>query len=329
MIRNQWYVILESNEVGRRRPLGVTRLGEKLVVWRQADGRVVCMADRCPHLGAPLCLGKVSDQRLACPFHGFEYDASGQCRYLPAAGQNGPIPKALKVQTYPTYEAHGLIWIYWGEPTPNLQPPAFFEPLEDPRLSYRSFHQHWGVHYSRMAENQLDVMHLPFIHYNTIGRGGRMVVDGPQVRLTGDLLQLWVYNRLDDGTPARKAEELPPPQRRPFLQFRFPNIWHNWISGDMRITIAFAPVDEGHTRLYIRTYQKSVKVPVLRELFHLSSRLGSFIIERQDRRVVITQRPLRSSHRMGEILLSGDGPVIQYRRKRDELIGKGKPSGKP
>ena len=97
----------------------------------------------------------------------------------------------------------------------------------------------------------------------------------------------------------------------------------------MRITIAFAPVDEGHTRLYIRTYQKSVKVPVLREIFHLSSRLGSFIIERQDRRVVITQRPLRSSHRMGEILLSGDGPVIQYRRKRYELTGKGKPSGKP
>ncbi len=225
MIRNQWYVILESNEVGRRRPLGVTRLGEKLVVWRQADGRVVCMADRCPHLGAPLCLGRVSDQRLACPFHGFEYDASGQCRYLPAAGQNGPIPRALKVQTYPTYEAHGLIWIYWGEPTPDLQPPAFFEPLEDPRLSYRSFHQHWGVHYSRMVENQLDVMHLPFIHYNTIGRGGRMVVDGPQVRLTGDLLQLWVYNRLDDGPGAQSRGTAP--AAAVLLAIRFSNIWHN------------------------------------------------------------------------------------------------------
>ena len=31
MIRNQWYAILESNEVRRGKPVGVTRLGEKLV----------------------------------------------------------------------------------------------------------------------------------------------------------------------------------------------------------------------------------------------------------------------------------------------------------
>jgi hypothetical protein len=88
----------------------------------------------------------------------------------------------------------------------------------------------------------------------------------------------------------------------------------------MRITIAFVPIDENNTRLYIRTYQKSVKIPILRELFLLASRAGSYIIERQDRRVVITQRPSRPYHRMGETLLSGDGPVIEYRRKRAELI---------
>ncbi len=326
MIRNQWYVILESNEVGRRRPLGVTRLGEKLVVWRQADGRVVCMADRCPHLGAPLCLGRVSDQRLACPFHGFEYDASGQCRYLPAAGQNGPIPRALKVQTYPTYEAHGLIWIYWGEPTPDLQPPAFFEPLEDPRLSYRSFHQHWGVHYSRMVENQLDVMHLPFIHYNTIGRGGRMVVDGPQVRLTGDLLQLWVYNRLDDGAPARKAEELPPPQRRPFLQFRFPNIWHNWISDTVHVFVAFVPVDEENSLMYGRFYQSFMPLPGLRELVNLIGKWFSIYIANQDRRVVSQQLPKKTEFlKMGEILTQGDQAILAYRRQRHALKQKAAP----
>jgi phenylpropionate dioxygenase-like ring-hydroxylating dioxygenase large terminal subunit len=84
MIRNQWYVILESREVKSKKPLGVTRLGEKLVLWRKPDGKLICMRDLCPHLGAPLSLGKVVDERLACPFHAFEYDASGQCCYLPA-----------------------------------------------------------------------------------------------------------------------------------------------------------------------------------------------------------------------------------------------------
>jgi len=37
MIRNQWYVVLETAEVGTH-PIGVTRLGEKLVFWRDPAG---------------------------------------------------------------------------------------------------------------------------------------------------------------------------------------------------------------------------------------------------------------------------------------------------
>ena len=45
MIRDQWYVILRSKEVKRGQPVGVTRMGEKLVLWRDAEDRVVCQAD--------------------------------------------------------------------------------------------------------------------------------------------------------------------------------------------------------------------------------------------------------------------------------------------
>ncbi len=67
MIRNQWYVVLESNEVKPKKPVGVTRLGEKLVFWRDSHGKVNCLHDRCPHLGAQLCQGKVNGDNLACP----------------------------------------------------------------------------------------------------------------------------------------------------------------------------------------------------------------------------------------------------------------------
>jgi phenylpropionate dioxygenase-like ring-hydroxylating dioxygenase large terminal subunit len=31
MIRNQWYVVLKSKEVHQGKPVGITRLGEKMV----------------------------------------------------------------------------------------------------------------------------------------------------------------------------------------------------------------------------------------------------------------------------------------------------------
>lgn len=319
MIRNQWYAVLESREVPRGKPLGVTRMGEKLVFWRDRQGKVHCLSDRCAHLSASLSQGKITaEDRLACPFHAFEYDSSGQCRYIPSLGRNAEQPKAMRVHSYPTCEAHDLIWIWWGEPRPNLTPPRWFDI--DETFSYSGYHEQWPVHYSRMIENQMDVMHLPHVHYNTIGRGRRVVVDGPIVTLEDDIIRMWVYNRVDDGTPPRKPEELPPPQRPPFLEFIFPNIWQNRISNDLRIFVAFAPVDEENGMFYLRYYQRMVRVPVIKTLFNWVGVLGSRYIANQDKRVVSRQDPKRSSLRNGEKFVQGDRIILTYRRRREELI---------
>lgn len=323
MIRNQWYVVLESRDVPGNRPVGVIRLGERLVFWRDSQGKVVCLHDRCPHLGARLSQGQITASGLACPFHGFTYNASGQCVVLPAYGRQAEIPKALRAGAYATHEAHDLIWIYWGEAREGLAPPAFFESLEGEQergFSYASFRQHWRVHYSRMVENQLDVMHLPFVHYNTIGRGGRVVVDGPQIQLDNDLLNLWVHNRPDDGAPPRKAEDMPASGRHPSLQFRFPNLWQNWISDDLRILVAFIPVDEENSVMLGRYYQRVVKLPLARELFNLLGKWSSIYIAGQDRRVVNEQMPKKSALRGGEKYVQGDRAILTYRRRRQELL---------
>ena len=111
MIRNQWYVVLESREVGNK-PVGVTRLGEKLVFWRDAQQVVRCAYDRCPHRGVQLSIGVVHNGHLQCPFHGFEYDFNGRCAHIPANGKGGRIPKSLHLKNYPTYEAHDFILIW-------------------------------------------------------------------------------------------------------------------------------------------------------------------------------------------------------------------------
>jgi len=326
MIPNQWYAILTPREVKQGKPVGVTRMGEKLVLWRDEQGKVVCMRDICPHRGVALSIGKLVGGCIQCPFHGFQYDSSGQYVLIPANGATAPVPKAFKAFTYPTREEHDFIWIWWGEAQPDdtPHPIKWFEAIDD-SLLYATFTDHWANHYSRAIENQLDVVHLPYIHHNTIGAGNRTVVDGPIYRWENDdeqsgLLNLWVYNRRENGEPALSSSQLPEPQRTPFLQFCFPNIWHNWISDSVHIVISFVPIDDENTMMYIRYYQKAIKIPVLRELFNWAGLLGSFIIERQDRRVVITQYPKRPYLQMGEKLIPGDSPIIAYRRHRDALV---------
>src|SRR5690554_857427 len=89
MIPNEWYAIFEARDLGRR-PVGVTRLGQDLVLWRDAAGAPVVMHNRCPHRGAKFDLGKVSQGCIQCPYHGFLFDARGACRYIPANGGDRP-----------------------------------------------------------------------------------------------------------------------------------------------------------------------------------------------------------------------------------------------
>lgn len=320
MIPNQWYAILESNEVRRGKPVGVTRLGERLVLWRDSHGKVACMRDLCPHRGVALSAGQILGDHIECPFHGFQYDVTGRCCLIPANGMSAPAPKAFQVYTYPTHEEHDFIWVYWGAPRDDLPPVQFFDTIDD-SFSFSTIRDHWTVHYSRAIENQLDAVHLPFVHKTTIGRGGRTLVNGPLTRWASpDLMEIWVSNEVDQGQQPLAPGELPEPDRHPQLQFRLPNIWHNWISDEVRIMAAFAPIDDENTMMYVRFYQRFMRVPILREVVNALAGPMNSVILRQDKRVVITQRPKRSDLKMGEKLIQGDGPIIEYRKRRRELI---------
>jgi phenylpropionate dioxygenase-like ring-hydroxylating dioxygenase large terminal subunit len=328
MILNQWYIVMDSSQV-KEKPVGVTRMGEKLVFWRgQKDelhpqGQVSCLRDQCAHRGVQLSKGVIKDNgHLQCPFHGFEYDISGRIQVIPANGKNTQVPERFKVHSYPTYEAHGFIWIWWGlVPPENLQSPRFFDDLDD-SFSYGKVFDHWDAHYSRVIENQLDVVHLPFVHHNTIGRGNRTLVDGPVIQWIDDnAFKFYVYNRVDDGSRPRKPDEITPDPQHDFsLGFIFPNLWQNYISPNARVVAAFVPVDDEHTILYLRFYQNFVQTPLLRGIITTLSMPFNRYIAHQDRRVVITQHPKRSELRIGEQLIQGDGPVVAYRRRRQQLL---------
>jgi phenylpropionate dioxygenase-like ring-hydroxylating dioxygenase large terminal subunit len=319
MIYNQWYVVLESGELKKRKPLRLKRFNVELALWRDDNNNVCCISDRCCHRGVSLSCGKIINGKLECPFHGFIYDKSGKIEIIPANGRNKPVPETMKVLSYKTFERYGLIWIWWGDNEKITGEPFFFKELE--QFSYSTYKDHWNVHYSRAIENQLDVVHLPFVHKTTIGRGNKTLVNGPVVIRDKELITFYVNNVEDDGkTTPLKPDEIPDYEKLFHLQFCFPNIWQNFISDKMRVFAAFVPVDNENSIIYVRNYQAIINIPVMKELFNYLSKLLNIIILRQDKRVVITQTPKMSELKMDERLIMGDKPIIEYRKHRQELI---------
>ncbi len=319
LIENQWYPVLEFGEL-RRKPATFERLGRRLVFWRTADGTPHAHPDRCPHLGASLGRGKVCDDRLVCPFHGFAFDATGQCRHIPANGRQGKIPKGIELHTFPLREAHGLIWLWHGEKRETYPPLPYFPELEI-GWRYGTVKVDWPVHYTRAIENQLDVAHLPFVHRTTIGAGGRSFVDGPYIETDASGIKVWVTNTIDRGRSQLSQEELSnlASQKEPSLNFLFPGVWMLNISPRMKNFIAFVPVNERETRYYLRVYHR-VRNPVAAQLFEFFIGLSNRYILDQDRRVVVTQTPLDSSMAADDRFIGADRAIIQYRRIHQQLL---------
>ena len=318
--RNHWYPVMDSREVAAK-PVGVERLGMRLVFWRDSQQQIHALPDRCPHLGAALSKGSVCGNELACPFHGIRFDGTGRCTHVPALGAAADAPSALTMQACTVVERHGLIWLWWGTADPDQNGPSFFADL-DAQWSHGTVATDWPVHYTRAIENQLDVAHLAFVHRTTIGRGGRSVVDGPHVEADEDGVRVWVFNRRDEEHPARDASQLAEASRgrAPSLHFRFPGTWLLNISPGFRNFIAFVPVNETCTRYYLRSYlryRNRVIAPVIHWLISLSNRL----ILGQDRRVVVTQPAGSSLQARGEHLLRSDQAIIAFRRMLGRHLG--------
>jgi len=98
-----------------------------------------------------------------------------------------------------------------------------------------------------------------------------------------------------------------------------PNTWQNIISDKVRIVAAFAPIDEEHTHIYLRFYQRFINTPGLQQIVNSLSKIMNKKILHQDRRVVLTQLPIKSEFAMGENLVQGDLPIIEFRKRRELL----------
>ncbi len=248
-IPNQWYPIFDSSRLKRSEPVSVKRLGERLVLWRDGNGAVVCMPDRCSHRAAQLSLGWVREDCLVCPFHGLRFNSTGKCVLIPANGEGEPVPRGFDLPTCQTREAHGLIWYWYGDSAASGEIPWLPEaPEPGPKTS---FVQHdYPVSYLRVMENLADMHHVPFVHRATIlGAGTRVEVQ--EARLDGAIIRMKVALRHER-----------PGWMRPTYTFtsamRLPTLATIAFAKGVQFVASATPIDRDHTWMWARYAQDYV-----------------------------------------------------------------------
>jgi phenylpropionate dioxygenase-like ring-hydroxylating dioxygenase large terminal subunit len=167
MLINNWYVACYSREICAERPRGVRMLGCDFVLFRDANGQAVCLSDVCCHRGASLCHGSIAAGHVECPYHGWQFAASGQCARIPALGAEAVIPKRARVDSYPTLERYGWVWVFLGDLDEAARPrlPDLFPEYGMPETWRLIPYDGEGrVNWARFEENSLDTAHINFVH---------------------------------------------------------------------------------------------------------------------------------------------------------------------
>ena len=291
-----WHAVLSGREL-KSRPVGKTRFGERLVFWRDAGGTAHCMDDRCPHRGAALSLGRVRGGKLACRFHGFEFDGTGRCTKVPAEG-NWTVPESFRVKTHIIREAQEMIWLWRG---PEASPDALPTVPHQSRLEGYVFgetSQIWPTHYTRCMEAVLDYSHLPFVHTKTLGVFRRNPVTEVEV------------SDIPDGIRVSLIQK---GKVRHFIEMTYPSIWLQPLFSGYMMSTTFAPIDETRTEVYYRWYHK-LRAPPLRQLVDLWGRLSFYLVFTEDMAILASQDPPDSRNARGERLVPSDGGIIAYRK---------------
>ncbi len=172
-----FHPVAQSDDLGGR-PLAALLMGERLVLWRDAGGTVHAAADRCPHRGAALSMGRVEGDTLECAYHGWRFDGSGRCVAVPALPDFVP-PAEHRACMYSARVAYGLIWVALRADVPDASPGLLpvFAAEDDARLRKVNCGPYdVATSGPRIIENFLDMSHFGFVHEGWLGSRDRVAM---------------------------------------------------------------------------------------------------------------------------------------------------------
>jgi 5,5'-dehydrodivanillate O-demethylase len=247
-MRQFWHAIGRSEDLPAGRALPIRIMSHNYTLYRGTSGRAQVVAERCPHRGAQMHLAWVEGDELRCVYHGWKFDCSGQCREAPA--ERDGFARNVRLATYPTGEAYGLIYAYFGDGLPPAFPPY-------PESHGDGIIEAWPVervpcNYLQSFENSMDEVHVAFTHAPG-GSHAALALDLPLISAEETPWGMLRYGKRASGK-TRHTLHYAPNIVRVIVP---PLAGMDGVGGWIEITFHFTPVDDENHLWVI-----SAKVPV-------------------------------------------------------------------
>jgi phthalate 4,5-dioxygenase oxygenase subunit len=164
-MRRYWLPALLSEEIAENDgpPVRVRLFGEDLVAFRDTQGRIGLIDERCPHRLASMVIGRNEDCGLTCIYHGWKFDVDGNCVDMPTEPEGYGFKNRIAIVSYPTHEANGIIWAYMG-PKDEQPPFPHFTFTAQPRREIAVVKVGMRANYLQGVEGSIDSAHSWFLH---------------------------------------------------------------------------------------------------------------------------------------------------------------------
>jgi len=289
--------------------------GEEYVLYVPSYGTPGLLQPRCPHRGAHLSAADCLASSLRCCYHGWEFDAEGQCVAIPQLDEGLPIPSKAHLEHWPVVERYGLYWTCVGTPATD-GPPRW---LEADDLGWRvqiDFFEPWSASALRIIDNNIDQAHPAFVHRRTFGDPSRPQVPRYELERTPGGFKAEIRHAVAGVGPqmgirdesiaferTTEVELLSPVQTRILLAYE-------GAAPDYCFYGSATPIDDAHS-IYVRI-SALMGAPEIQpyEMFWEFSRR----VTNEDRFVLETTSEDFPIDVMSEVHMRADRTTLEYRR---------------
>jgi phenylpropionate dioxygenase-like ring-hydroxylating dioxygenase large terminal subunit len=165
LFRRYWIPALLASELPEKDcpPVRVKLLSERLIAFRDTEGRYGLIDEFCAHRGVSLWFGRNEECGLRCSYHGWKFDVTGQCVEMPSEPEQSGFARKVKLTSYPLVERGGILWAYMGQAdeAPPLPEWEFATVPPTHRYTTKRLQE---CNWLQAMEGGIDSSHVSFLH---------------------------------------------------------------------------------------------------------------------------------------------------------------------